>query len=189
MIEAILPRVRRKILALLLVNPDRGYHLRAVVREVGCGRGSVARELHSLTSAGILSRESRGNLVIYRANRDCPIFKELHMLMVKTEGMADVLREALANVDGIRLAFVYGSMAAGTADSLSDVDVMVVGDVSFADVSGALLTAQDKLDRDVVPTVYGDDEFRERLEDGSGFLRRVLSEERIDLIGDIDDLG
>jgi len=188
MIEALLPRVRRDILAVLLTRPGEAFYQREIVRATGGGKGAVERELRALTKAGIVLREKRGNLAYYRANQDCPIYPELHGLMVKTAGVADVVREALSHVQGIQLAFVFGSMAKGGGDTRSDVDVLIVGDASFADISGALLPAQERLGREITPTVYSPDEFRQRVVEKHHFLARVLGEPKIMLIGTPDDL-
>jgi len=188
MIDALLPRVRRDILALLFARPDGAFYQREIVRATEGGKGAVERELRSLVDAGILLREKSGNLAYYRANRDCPIYAELRGIMLKTAGLADVLREALARVDGIRFAFVFGSMAQGTGDAKSDVDVLIVGNASFADVSAALLPAQERLSREVTPTVYSPDEFRQRMAEKHHFLARVLSEPKIMLLGSPDDV-
>jgi DNA-binding transcriptional ArsR family regulator len=79
MIDAPLPKVKRKILALLFGRPDETPYLREIVRAVDGGKGAVERELRSLVKAGILLREKRGNLTYYRTNRDCPIYPELHV--------------------------------------------------------------------------------------------------------------
>jgi len=189
MIDALLPRVRRDILALLFSRPDEAFYQREIVRATEGGKGAVERELRSLVDAGILLRERRGNLAYYRANRDCPIYAELHGIMLKTAGLADVLREALAGVDGIRFAFVFGSMALGTGDAKSDVDVLILADASFADVSAALMTAEERLGREITPTLYSPDEFRQRLAEKHHFLTRVLSEPKIMLVGSLDDVG
>ncbi|MDQ7839849.1 MAG: nucleotidyltransferase domain-containing protein [bacterium] len=188
MIDALMPKVRRDILALLLSRPDEAFYQREVVRATQGGKGAVERELRRLSNAGIVLREKRGNQTYYRANQDCPIYPELHRLMVKTAGIADVVREALSQVQGIRLAFIFGSMAKGGGDTKSDVDVLIVGDASFADISGALLPAQERLAREITPTVYTPDEFAERLKGKHRFLMRVLQEPKIMLIGAPDDL-
>jgi predicted nucleotidyltransferase len=188
MIEALLPKVRRDILALLLGRPDEAFYQREIVRATGGGKGAVERELRSLVKAGILLREKRGNLTYYRADGDCPIYPELQGLMVKTVGLADVLREALAGVNGIRLAFIFGSMAKGTFDARSDIDLLVVADASFADISGALRTAEDRLNREITPTVYSPQEFSEKLKAKHHFLTRVMEDPKIMLIGNEDDL-
>jgi len=188
MIEVLFPRVRRSILALLLAQPDRQFHLREIVRATQGGKGAVERELRALTGAGILTREERGNLALFRANRGCPIFPELHMLMVKTAGIADVIREALSQVEGIRLSFLFGSVARGSVDATSDVDVLVVGDALFADISAALLPAQKTVGREISPVVYSPEEFRLRLRGNNSFLTKVLAEPRVFLIGSDDDI-
>jgi len=188
MIDALLPKVKRDILVVLLTRPDEALYQREIVRAIGGGKGAVERELKTLTKAGIILREKRGNLTYYRANKDCPIYPELHGLMVKTAGIADIVREALSKIKGIRIAFIFGSMAKGIGDAKSDVDVLVVGEASFADVSGALLPAQERLGREVTPTVYSTDEFRQRVAEKQHFLTRVLSEPKIMLIGTADDL-
>jgi uncharacterized protein len=188
MIDALLPRVKRDILALLFSRPDEAFYQRQIVRATGGGKGAVERELRALTSVGILQREKRGNLLYYRPNPDCPIYPELRGLMVKTAGIADVVREALSHVGGIRFAFIFGSMARGTADAKSDVDVLIVGDARFADISTALLAAQERLGREVTPTVYSDEEFGQRVAEKHHFLARVLSEPRIDLVGTPDGI-
>ena len=188
MIEQLFPRTRRSVLALLLGRPDEAFYLREIVRATEAGKGAVERELRALTGAGILLREKRGNLTYYRANRDCPIYPELHGLIVKTAGIADVVREALSQVEGIHLAFIFGSMAKGAGDARSDVDVLVVADAPFADISGALLSAQERLGREITPTVYSPEEFADRLKTKHHFLMRVLQEPKIMLVGTPDDL-
>jgi predicted nucleotidyltransferase len=188
MIEALFSRTRRSVLALLFVRPDEAFYLRQIVRTTGGGKGAVERELRALAAAGVVLREKRGNLTYYRANHDCPIYPELHGLMLKTAGLADVLREAVVGVDGIRLAFIFGSMAKGTGDARSDVDVLVVADAPFADISAAFLSAQERLGREVTPTVYSPEEFADRLKGKHHFLMRVLQEPKIMLVGNEDDL-
>jgi predicted nucleotidyltransferase len=189
MIDALMPKVRREVLALLFRRTDEPLYLREIVRETRGGKGAVERELRSLTRAGILLREKKGNFAYYRTNQECPIYPELQGLFLKTAGLADILRAALSRIGGIKLAFVYGSMAQGTADARSDVDVLVVTDGAVRDVSGALLSAQKRLGREISPTVYSLVEFKQKLRAKHHFLSRVLQEPRIMLIGDVDDIA
>jgi predicted nucleotidyltransferase len=176
------------VLALLLMNLDDEWHLREIVRRTGTALSATQRELISLTEAGILLRRVEARRSYYRANPDSPICPDLRQIMVKTVGLADVVREALGQVEGIRFAFIFGSMAKGTADAKSDVDVLIVGDASFAEISEALLSAQERLRREVTPTVYSEEEFRQRTAEGHHFLARVLSDPKIMLVGTGDDV-
>jgi predicted nucleotidyltransferase len=128
--------------------------------------------------------------VFYQANPDCPVFEELKGLMVKTTGVADVLRAALAPLAAqIRVAFVYGSVAKLTQRSGSDVDIMAVGESTFGDVVSALENAQITLAREINPTVYSPAEFRSKLKAGHHFLTSVVGGEKIFLIGDEHELA
>jgi predicted nucleotidyltransferase len=187
---ALFGKTRREVLALLFSRADESFYLREVVRRAAVGSGAVQRELQRLADVGIVVRRVRGRQVYYQANRQCPVFPELQGLLVKTAGVTDVLRVALAGlVDRIRVAFLYGSMAKGTARSDSDVDVLVVGDATFAEVVSALSSAQERLGRDVNPSVYPRGEFSRKLAQGHHFLSSVLREPKVFLLGDEHELA
>ena len=188
MLEVLFPKVRRKLLILLLLNPDKGYHLREIIRILECGKGSVERELSSLQRVGILELNREGNRTVYKANRESPIFSELQGLLLKTEGMADVIRSFLRDIPDIQIALIFGSAASGSMDRYSDIDLLIVGEHSFRDISEALLGAQKELGREIAPTVYSITEFQTRTSEEHHFLTRILSGPRIMLIGDEDEL-
>ncbi len=171
---------RRSILALLYGHADEQFYLREIARRAGTGIGATQRELGQLTDAGLLHRLRRGNQVYYRANRENPIFEELKSILAKTSGIRDTLQEGLARLaDRVKLAFVYGSIARGEEKASSDVDLMVVGNVSFQDVVAALSEIERKLGREVNPTVFGPREFREKLAAKNHFLSSVAKEKKL----------
>jgi len=190
MAAALFGRARRAVLGLLYTHPDESFYVRQVVRAAGVGQGAVQRELRRLAAAGIIERERNGRQVYYRANRACPVFDELHALMVKTAGLADVLRQALEPLaDAVRAAFVYGSVAGGKERARSDVDVMVIGEASFGDIVQALRSAEEALGREVNPTVYPPAEFKAKLVSEHHFVTTVLKGPKIFLVGDEHDLA
>jgi len=188
--SALLGKTRRAVLAVLYGHPDERFYVRELVRLVNAGVGTVQRELKRLASGGILKRYQHGNQVYYQANPDCPIFAELQGLITKTVGVADVLGSAFAPMaDRIDVAFIYGSVARSEQRRESDVDILVIGDVSFGDVVSAMRPAQEKLVREINATVYPQDEFRVKLSEGNHFLRSVLKSPKIFLIGTEDELA
>ncbi|MBI4830816.1 MAG: ArsR family transcriptional regulator [Candidatus Lindowbacteria bacterium] len=188
--KSLFGKTRRAVLSLLLTHSDEAFYVRQIARACGAGLGAVQRELKNLTDAGIIQRAVRGNSVYYQANRDCPVFPELKNLLIKTTGVADVLRTALAPLKRhIRMAFLYGSFARGNERRGSDVDVLVVGDVSFADVVTALNAAQTALQREINPTVYSRDEFSAKLANRKHFLNSLLKDKKVFLIGNERDLA
>lgn len=110
------------------------------------------------------------------------------MLMIKTEGIADVIRQALEPLTEIRLAFIFGSVAGGAEDSNSDVDLLIVGSAPYSEIASALQPVQKILGREISPMVYSEEEFRRRTEEGHHFLAGVLQKPRIFLIGGDDDV-
>ena len=189
--DALFGRTRRNVLGLLYGRPDQSFYLREIVRLTGSGLGPVQRELTQLAGAGLVRREPRGRQVYFSADRATPIFAELVGLMTKTAGIGDVLRSALAPLVAqgkVDLAFIYGSVASGRHDAASDVDLMIVGEARLEDVVPLLGAAQDRLGREVNPSVYGAEEFRPKAAKGAHFLRRVLAGPRIMLVGSPHEL-
>lgn len=177
-------RSMRAVLGLLFNHPEQAFYLREIARAAGTTPSSLQRELAALTAAGLILREARGHQVYFRANAASPLFQELRGIVVKTFGVADVLRDALAPLARrIRAAFVYGSLARGEARPESDVDVMVIGEVTFADVVESLSAAEASLRRSVNPTVYPGVEFSGKATAGNAFLAGVLEAPKIFLIG------
>jgi len=189
-VELLFTAYRRQVLALLLLRPEDSLHVREISRLTGVPAGSLHRELRILTDAGLLIREPAGNQVCYRANRAAPLFPELAEIFRKTLGLVDILRDALAPLaKGIKLAFVYGSLAQGTERGTSDVDVFVIGRVSFTSVVGALSPLRDRLGRELNPVVMTASEFAAQRAEKDRFVTRVLKEPKLFVIGTQDDLG
>jgi DNA-binding transcriptional ArsR family regulator len=185
--SALFGKARRAVLGLLYARPDEAFYLRQITREVQAGQGAVQRELKRLVDAGLLTREARGREVHYRANRACPIFAELHGLVLKTVGLADVLRGVLLPFQtDITLAAVYGSQAAGTATLGSDVDLLVVGTVEELALHKAVAEAETQLARAVNYTLLTPREFTRRRRERGGFVARILAGPLIPLLGSPD---
>lgn len=181
---------RTRVLSALLLHPDTAWHARELARRLGTLPGSTSRELVKLADAGILSRQPIGNQVHYRANRDCPIFQELAGMLRKTSGMASVLANALQPIaEHIQCAVVFGSIARGEEHAHSDVDVLVLGEIGFAEVIEALHPAQQEVQREINPVVYRIDDFRAKLASNNTWAREVVEKPKLFLIGNPDDFA
>jgi predicted nucleotidyltransferase len=183
-------QTRSALLAMLYGHADQSFYLRQLVRAVGAGNGALQRELKHLTEMGLIVRMAQGNQVLYRANSQSPIFSEIKSLISKTVGIHDVIRLALASLGTeIQIAFVYGSVARQKERADSDVDLMVLGDAPFSDVVSALSPAQKALGREINPTVFPVSEFRSKLVAGNHFLRSVMREKRLFVLGTEHELA
>lgn len=190
MIEALLgSRLRAKVLGWLFGHPDERYYVRQLTLLVKEDSTNVSRELARLAKAGILVSVAEGKQKYYQANRRSPIFDELHSLVLKTSGIADIIRGSLiCRINDIQLSFVFGSVASKTENKLSDIDLLVVGDISFGEVVDLLLPAEKVLGRELNPVVYSTAEFKKRVSENHHFISNILSGGKIFIVGDENEL-
>ena len=182
-------KIRSQILALLLTHPDEPYYLREVARRIAASPGTVQRELEWLTQLGLLRKTIRGPHTYYQADASHPLFPELQRLMVKTAGAGDIIRRALLpSQTDIRVAFLYGSFASGEIRGRSDIDLLIIGNVSFSRIAEALSSAQQELGREINPAVYSEEEFAAKLAQKHHFLTSVMLGPKIFVLGTLDEL-
>lgn len=188
--DALFPKTRQAILAATLLRPERWWYLSDLAKHLGVPPSSLQRELTRLVDAGILLRRQDGNRVYFRANTVCPVFPELHGILVKTVGLVEILREAVAPfADRICLAFIYGSMARAAEHTASDIDLMIVGTIGLADLAPTLQALEQRLARPVNATLYTPDEWAAKIYAGHHFLLTVLDDEKLFIIGTSDDVA
>ncbi len=183
--DALFPKVRQRVLAVLFSAPDRSFYTNEVIGLAQSGAGAVQRELADLAAAGLLTVRKLGNQKHFQANPTSPVFAELRGLVLKTMGLADVLRAALAPLaPQIVRAFVFGSIAKQQDTATSDVDLLVVSDtLGYGDVFAALEGASQTLGRTINPALYTAADFQARQLSDNAFINRVMQQPKIWLIG------
>lgn len=187
--EILFGKTRQAVLSLLYGHADESFYLRQILRVVGGGMGALQRQINALVDAGLVTRIHKGKQIYYQANVQSPVYGELKSIIIKTAGIGDILKIALAPLaQQIDCAFIYGSVARGTEKADSDVDVVVVGDITFSDVVAVLSPVQETIGREINPTVYPPDEFRAKLFKKNHFIKTILAGEKIYLIGDENEL-
>lgn len=177
-------QTRSRLLATLYDKPETPFYVRQLARQIDGSVGTVQRELSALSAAGLILRSESQNQVFYRANRSHPIFPELSALMRKTTGAFGLLENALAAFsESIEFAFIYGSFARGEESSESDVDLMVVGNITMDEVLQVVLPVEKQLSRPINPTVYARTELQTKLNAGNHFLQAIQGAPLTFLIG------
>jgi predicted nucleotidyltransferase len=186
--SALFTPVQQRVLGLLFGQPERRFQSAELIRLAGSGTGAVHRQLQRLAKAGLVTVSRDGNQKYYAARKDAPVFPEVHGLIVKTVGIVEPLRAALAPIaDEIELAFVFGSMAKGNERAESDLDLLVVtDDLAYADVYAVLAAAEQELGRTINPTVYTRAEWKKKRRGHDSFAARIASQPRLFLIGSDD---
>lgn len=187
--DALFTTTQQRVLSLLFGQPSRSFFASELVRLTGAGSGAVQRELRRLVSSGLVTVTRFGRQKHHRANPDSPVFAELRGLVLKTVGLVGPIRAALEPLaDRVALAFVYGSVAKGTAKTGSDVDLLIVGDdLTLEAVLTAFAPVETMLMCRISPTLYTAREFVDRKASGNAFLARVLAADHLLLLGSLDE--
>lgn len=187
--EILSSKIRAEIFRILFgVVPDASLHMREIERRTGFAIGTVQTELKKLQRLDIISRIKDGNRVYYRANIAHPLYTEIRTIVLKTSGLADVIKEALCNEINIQTAFVFGSFARHEEKAGSDVDLMVIGDIGLRKLTGLLTDTSGKIGREINPHIFSKKEFVKRKKESDHFLNQILESPKIFIIGKEHDL-
>jgi len=181
-------KVRVKLLTHFFSHPEEQFYARSLARQVAEHYNAVWQELNNLERVGLLVSERDANVKYYRLDPDFPIYEELKRIILKTSGLGQPVREALGHLGTVEWSFIYGSVAAGEEDSLSDVDLMLVGEVDLLALSAVIARLEDQLGREINYLVLSRAELAQRLADGDPFINNVLAGPKVMLIGDEDAL-
>ena len=188
--NALFTTTQQKVLGLLFTQPDKSFYIKEILRLTGMGVATIKRELDRMLAAGILQMTKIGNQHHYQVNPECPIYSELSGIIKKTSGIRHSIRSALSALAGrIDWAFIYGSVAAEKETTSSDIDLMVIGNVSFSQVVNVIYPLQKTLGREINPKIYSKEDWLLMKKSENAFLNELLLKPRIDVIGNNHGLG
>jgi predicted nucleotidyltransferase len=179
--------VKAELFRLLLGLSPQEVHVRELARQSGFAVSTIRQELKNLVQLGLIEARHSGNRTYYHGNLRHPLYPEIHGLVLKTSGLAEVLRDALGN-DGVQIAFVFGSIASGVETPDSDIDLMVIGTASLRQIATRLADVSSTLSRELNPHALTSAEFLRRRESGDHFISTVLTAPLLFVIGDLHDL-
>jgi len=177
-------RIRAKILTAFLLAPGVDYNCWDLANLINENYSGVWKELVHLEDIGILASKQRGRSKIYQPNPGCPILPELKSMVLKTEGIAKVIHEHLFGVDAIIAAFIYGSYATGEADFLSDLDLMVIGEVNLSQFSILISELERELNRSINYVIITKADWELKIANGDPFIRNVNQSPKVMIVGD-----
>ena len=181
-------KTRTKILKHFFSDKNGKYYLRQLEKMLGVHVANIRRELISLEKMGLFRKEKKGKEVYYFLNTDLAIFEEINKIISKTIGMEAVIKRELQKVDGIRICFIYGSVAKGKEDALSDIDVFIVGEVKEDSILKVVRKLEEELSREINYTIFTEADLWKGVKEEKVFLKDVLKGSKIFLMGDKNDL-
>lgn len=184
--QALFTPAQQKLLGLLFVRVNEGFHLNEIMRLTGLGSASAQRELRRLHDAGLITSERIGNVRRFWPNKDSLVYPELSVLVQKTFGLVGVLNGALTRLrPAPQLAFVYGATADERGEPGGAIDLLLIaGEANYGDLLTVLAPAERTLRRKINPNLYTLLDYRRRLQEGQPFLQQVLQQPKLFVTGD-----
>jgi len=184
----ILSKNKADLLGLFFTNPERSFYIQEIGRILDKKPGTFQRTLNNLISEGILTSVYKGNLRLIKVNKDYPLYGELKSIIFKTVGLQGSIRRILQVIGDIRIAFIYGSYAKSRENTLSDVDLFIIGDPDEGSLIKKLDSLEEKLKREINYKLYSFSDFKKEVKEKEPFIIRILKDKKIMLMGDKSDL-
>ncbi len=181
-------KIRQDLLTLFFTNQSQKYYLRELQRILGYSAGSIRRELLKYQKDNLFNTQKVGNLLYYSLNTKHPLFKELKSIISKTIGIEGGLRKALLSIEGIKIAFIYGSFASKHEKVTSDIDIMIIGNPDTSVLNEKVAELERRLKREINISIYSPEEYERKKLLKSGFTIDVINNPKIMLVGKGDDL-
>ncbi len=173
-----------KLVSYFVVRPEDTPHTRALMRHTGLSARSFQIEFARLEQLGLLCRDvAADGRVHIRATENQDAWKLFRALVRAYADSSDLLRLALVDVPGVAVAFIFGSVARGTADELSDLDLCVIVDDAHGESTDAIermlaqrtVEASMAIGREVNTVVLTASRLIEKLADERVFYLNVLT--------------
>jgi predicted nucleotidyltransferase len=188
-ISALFTKTQQRVLALIFGQPEREFMMSELINLAGAGTGAVQREVARLVSSGLVSVHRKVGRKVYKANERSVLFDELRSIILKTCGIAELLRQTLLpHAKEMSLILLFGSVAKGESGAESDIDLLIVSDsLLLEDVFRILGPIEERLGRTIHPTCYTRAEFDARMRAKNPFLTKILTTKHVVLLGDLDE--
>jgi predicted nucleotidyltransferase len=171
------------ILKLLFLNSTREFHLNAISDMIGVSASTVYKELDNVYPLGLVTRTKKGSMVFYKINKDSIAYEDLRKLFLKFELADELITQELQKYP-IKYALIYGSFAKGTETEASDIDLLVVGNISSELIYGSVSKLETKIGREINVTAWTEDEFNQKVKEKIALLQNIAKNPIIMVKGD-----
>jgi uncharacterized protein len=174
--------ITKKLLNYFFINPEESLYVNELARKLGLDKRNLVKKAKELETEGILKSHARGNLKLYSIDKNYSFYHEFKKIFLRTVGLEANLKKIITETTGVKQAYIYGSYAQNNLDTHSDIDILVVGDYSMAELQGKLSRLQKEIDREINTVNLDESEYKKRLKDKGSFIAGILKRKHIKLI-------
>jgi hypothetical protein len=188
MLEVLFPaRVRRKVLGLFFLNPEREYYVREIERLISEPFEPIRRELLRFESAGILKSHSKATLKYFFINKNYYLYEELKALITKGERTKNTIKEALSTLWNIKYAFLYEPRKKTKKEA--QIFLVVIGNINNEALGYLISSLEKNIKQKIYYFTYSESEFTKKLKNKDAFLVDILKSSRSMLIGNEEEFN
>lgn len=172
-----------EILKLFFKDSEKEYYFREIAKKVNKEPSYCQKYLDNLVEDKILLDERRGNMRFFRLNKEHSLYQEIKSIISKTIGLENELKILVDKLDNIECAFIFGSIAKGTENSNSDIDLMLIGNINQDDLTNAISLMEGKIAREINYHIYSSQEIVKKIKEKDGFISNIFLSPIIKLKG------
>ena len=176
---------RYKALKCLFANPGRDFGARELAGEAGIDPGNASRWLRRWWDAGLLEKKEILQRPRYFASRD-PGLAHLRLFFQQDQELARLLgAQGAESGERVQAAAVFGSTAQGTENQDSDVDLLLLTDMSRVEAQALFKPVGRQLGRPVNVLVYEPKQWTAAVAGRDPLALEILAGALIALKGDL----
>ena len=151
-------KTRINLLLKFFLNPGTKAYLRELAAEFGESTNAIRVELNRLSEAKLLQSTNLGRKVIYKANNEHNLFRDIQSVVRKYVGLDRLVEDVVARLGSVDAAYVIGDYARGIDSGL--IDVLLVGTVDSETLEKFVIKTGNLIDRKIRPLVLNHEEFK-----------------------------
>ena len=181
-------KLRKKLIAYYFSNVDAEHYLREIASILNLDPGNLSKELNALEKEGVFISQVRGRIKLYRLDKSYPFFQELKSIVFRSIGIEGSIREVLRKIDGIEIAFIFGSFASDKELPNSDIDLFIMGNPDEKILNRNISDIEKKIGREINYLLWPKKEVIKKLKENNSFLKEIFANKKIFIVGTQNEL-
>ena len=158
MIETLISsKTRVKLLLKFFLNSNTVSYLRGLESEFGESSNAIRIEVNRLEQAGMLKTEILGNKKMYTANKEHPLFNEIHSILMKNIGLDTVIDEVIERLGHVSKVYLIGEFSKGLDSDI--IDLIFIGSVDKIYLLNLVEKTEGLVSRKIRYIIYTEEQF------------------------------
>lgn len=153
-------KTRVKLLLKFFLNSNTTDYLRNLEAEFGESSNAIRLELNKLEEAGMLSSFVEGNKKKFQANKQHPLFNDIHSIIKKYIGIDQIIENVIERLGEVEEVFLTGGFAKGLDSNV--IDLIFVGNIDRIYLSELIGKVESLIERKVRYVIFSESEFKSR---------------------------